>query len=69
MIRTLIFTLCVAAAVLGVAWLRPGTITVEWLGYQVETSALLGALAIVALVVLLILLWGLLRYLFTPRPN
>ena len=48
---------------LGVAWLLPGTITVEWLGYKVETSALLGAFAIVALVVLLILLWGLLRYL------
>ena len=54
-----------AAAVLGVAWLVPGTISVEWLGYQVETSALLGALVIVALVVLLILLWGLLRYFFT----
>jgi len=69
MIRVLIFTLCVAAAALGVVWLvdRPGTITVEWLGYQVETSALVGALAIVALVVLLILLWGLLRYLFS-RP-
>jgi HemY protein len=63
MIRVLIFTLCVAAAALRVAWLRPGTITVEWLGYHVETSALVGALAIVALVVLLILLWGLLRYL------
>ena len=69
MIRVLIFTLCVVAAALGVAWLadRPGTITVEWLGYQVETSALVGALAIVALVALLVLLWGLLRYLFT-RP-
>jgi HemY protein len=65
MSRVLIFTLCVAAAALGVAWLTDGTITVEWLGYQVETSALVGALAIVALVVLLILLWGLLRYLFT----
>ena len=39
MIRVLIFTLCVAAAGLGVAWLVPGTITVAWLGYQVETSA------------------------------
>jgi len=69
MIRVLIFTVCVAAAALGVAWLadRPGTITVDWLGYRVETSALVGALAIVALVVLLILAWGLLRYLFT-RP-
>jgi HemY protein len=69
MIRVLIFTLCVVLAALGVAWLadRPGTITVEWLGYQVETSALVGALAIVALVALLVLLWGVLRYLFT-RP-
>ena len=63
MIRTLIFTLCVVAVALGVTWLRPGTITVAWLGYQVETGALLGALTIGALVVLLILLWGLLRYL------
>jgi HemY protein len=69
MIRVLIFTLCVVAAALGLAWFadRPGTITVEWLGYQIQTSALVGALAIVALVVLLMLLWGLLRYLFT-RP-
>jgi hypothetical protein len=45
--RVLIVTLCVVAVALGVARLVPGTITVEWLGYQVETSTLLGALAIV----------------------
>jgi HemY protein len=69
MIRVLIFILCVVAAALGLAWLadRPGTITVEWLGYQIETSAIVGALAIVGIVVLLMVLWGLLRYLFT-RP-
>src|SRR5262245_4964272 len=69
MIRVLIFILCVVAAALGLAWLadRPGTITVEWLGYQIETSAMVGALAIVGIVVLLIMLWGVLRYLFT-RP-
>jgi HemY protein len=60
MIRTLIFTLCVVAVAIGVAWLRPGTITVAWLGYQVETSTLLGALTIAVL----ILQWGLMRYLF-----
>ena len=51
------------------AWLadRPGSITVEWLGYQIETSAFVGALAVAALVVLLMLAWALLRYLFT-RP-
>jgi HemY protein len=69
MIRVLLFILCVVAAALGLAWFadRPGTVTVEWLGYQVETSALVGVLAIVALVVLLILAWAVLRYLFT-RP-
>jgi uncharacterized membrane-anchored protein len=63
MIRVLLFTLCVAAAALGVAWLSDGTITVEWLGYQVKTT-LVGTLASVALAVLFILLGGLLRYLF-----
>jgi HemY protein len=69
MIRVLIFILCVVAAALGLAWLadRPGAITVEWLGYQIETSAMVGALAIVGIVVVLIVLWGVLRYLFT-RP-
>jgi HemY protein len=69
MIRILLFTLGVVAAAIGLAWFadRPGTITVEWLGYQVETSAFVGALAVAALVVLLILIWAVLRYLST-RP-
>jgi HemY protein len=69
MIRILLFTLCVVAAAIGLAWFadRPGTITVEWLGYRMETSAFVGALALIALVVLLMLGWTLLRYLFT-RP-
>jgi len=56
MIRILLFILCVVAAALGLAWFadRPGTVTVEWLGYQVETSAFVGALAVAAVVVLLI---------------
>ena len=69
MIRVLFFILCIVAAALGLAWLadRPGAITVEWLGYQVETSAFVGALAIIALVAVLILLWSVVRYLLT-RP-
>ena len=37
MIRILLFILGVLAAAIGLAWLadRPGTVTVEWLGYQV----------------------------------
>jgi HemY protein len=70
MIRLLLFTLAVLAAAIGIAWLadRPGSVNVEWLGYQIETSALVGLLAVAALVVLLILDWALLSYIFT-RPQ
>jgi len=69
MIRVLVFTLCVVAAAAGLAWLadRPGTVTVQWLGYQVETTAFVAATAVAVLVALLILLWALARYAFT-RP-
>jgi len=69
MTRILIFVLIIVAAALGLAWLadRPGTVTVEWLGYQIETSAFVATLAIVALVAAFILAFALLRYLWT-RP-
>ena len=69
MTRILVFTVSVIAAAIGVAWFadRPGSVTVEWLGYQVETSAFVGALGVVAVVVVLILVWAVLRYLLT-RP-
>ncbi|MGH6735368.1 MAG: heme biosynthesis HemY N-terminal domain-containing protein [Methyloceanibacter sp.] len=69
MVRILLFVFVVVAAALGLAWLadRPGTITVEWLGYQVVTSAFVGTLAVIALVALLLLAVWLARYLWT-RP-
>ncbi len=69
MVKVLLFTLGVIAAALGLAWLadRPGTVTIEWLGYQIETSAFVGTIAVVAIGVLLALIWALLRYLLT-RP-
>ena len=69
MIRVLIFVIGVIAAALSLAWLadRPGAITVEWFGYEIKTSAFVGALALAALVTVLILAWALLRYLFS-RP-
>ena len=50
MTRILAFTVCVIAAAVGLAWFadRPGSVTVQWLGYQIETSAFVGALAIAA---------------------
>ena len=69
MIRVLFFIVCVAAAAAGLAWLadRPGTVNVQWLGYQVETTAFVATVALGIVVAVLILLWTLLRYLFT-RP-
>lgn len=69
MTRILFFILAVVAVALGLAWLadRPGTVTVEWLGYQIETSAFVAALGVIALVCLVILVVALLRYVWT-RP-
>lgn len=69
MTRVLTFVFLVLAAALGLAWLadRPGTITMDWLGYRIETTAFVAAVAIVALVAALILIFALLRYLLT-RP-
>ena len=69
MIRVLTFVIVVIAAALALAWLadRPGAITVEWLGYEIKTSAFVGALVLAAIVTTLILAWSLLRYVLT-RP-
>ncbi|MEZ5828023.1 MAG: heme biosynthesis HemY N-terminal domain-containing protein [Hyphomicrobiales bacterium] len=69
MIRILVFILVIVAAALGLAWLadRPGTITIEWLGYHIETSAFVGAVALVVLVALLFLAFAVLRSVWT-RP-
>jgi HemY protein len=69
MIRILVFILIIVAAALGLAWLadRPGIVTIEWLGYQIQTSAFVATLVIIALVAALILAFALLRYVWT-RP-
>jgi HemY protein len=69
MVRILLFILLVVLTALGLAWLadRPGTFTIQWLGYHVETSAFVGTIAVIALVALLVLVWAVLRYIFT-RP-
>jgi HemY protein len=69
MIRILLFIMVVIAAALGLAWVadRPGTVTIEWLGYQIQTSALVGALAVAGVVIGLLLIWAFLRFVVT-RP-
>jgi HemY protein len=69
MTRVLVFVLLVLAAALGLAWLadRPGTISMEWLGYRIETTAFVAAVAIAILVAALILIYAIVHYLLT-RP-
>lgn len=64
MIRLVIYLLVLAAAAFGVAWLadRPGVVTIDWQGWQVETSILVAASALLVLLALAIALWTLLRF-------
>ncbi len=63
MIRVVFFLIVLAAITLGFAWVadRPGDVAVTWLGYHIETSVTVAALALVLLVLLLMLLFWLLR--------
>ncbi|XSG81684.1 MAG: heme biosynthesis protein HemY [Methyloligella sp. ZOD6] len=70
MIRILVFIVLVALAAFGLAWLadQPGTIELQWFGYQIETSAFVGALGVAAIAVLLIATWSLFSFIVT-RPG
>ena len=63
MIRLVLFLILVGAIALGAAWLadRPGDVVVTWQGLRIETSLLVSAAAILALMALLGLLWSLAR--------
>jgi HemY protein len=63
MIRVFLFLLVVLVLAAGLHWLadRPGTITVEWLGYIIETSVFRGLLIMAAAVALVMLAWSGLR--------
>lgn len=63
MIRLVVYLLVLALVAFGVAWLadRPGAVTVDWQGWQIETSILVAASALLALLAATILLWTLLR--------
>jgi len=69
MIRIFLFIVVVVAGAIGLAWFadRPGTVNIEWLGYQIETSAFIAAIAILTIVGLLLAIWSLFRFLAT-RP-
>ena len=63
-LRTLIWFVIAAVAMLGAAWLveQPGTVTAEWRGWRLDTSA--GALVVVIIVLIMVSigLWLLYRW-------
>ena len=63
MIRVVFYLLIVGALALGTAWLadRPGEVIITWQHWRIETSLMVMGAAILAVVVMLILLWALLR--------
>jgi HemY protein len=63
MIRVVLFLLSVAVIAAGFVWIadRPGEFAVTWMGYRIETSLMVAALAIGALVLVIILVWSVVR--------
>lgn len=66
MLRLIGFLITVAILAAGLAWLadRPGDLTVQWQGYQIETSVFRAIVLLVVAVVVVMVLWSLLRHLW-----
>lgn len=66
MIRVLIFLLLLAAAALGISWLvnHPGDISLNWQGYNVQTSVAVAAGLTAGIALILALVFGFLLYLW-----
>ncbi len=67
--RLTLFVLVTGVAAVGLAWVadKPGALTVEWLGYQLETSVFAAGLALAVALLSVLLMWSLLRYVLS-RP-
>lgn len=65
MLRAFAYLLLLAAVALALAWFadRPGVLTLEWLGYEIQTSVFVAVLGVVGLAALLLLVFGLAAYL------
>ncbi len=64
MIRVALYILLVGAIAFWAAWLadRPGDLVLDWQGWHVETSVMVAAVGIVAIVVVLMVAWTLVRW-------
>jgi HemY protein len=65
-LRVIIFLAVAALLALGAAWVadRPGEIAVTWLGWRIETSIMVAAVALAVMVMLAMLLWSAVRTIF-----
>jgi HemY protein len=63
MIRVILFLVSVAIIAAGFVWVadRPGDVAITWMGYRIETSLMVAALAVAALVLAVILVWSIVR--------
>ena len=63
MIRVILFLVSVALIAAAFVWVadRPGDVAITWMGYRIETSLMVAALAVAALVLVVMLLWSILR--------
>ena len=63
MIRIILFLVSVAVIAEGFAWIadRPGEVAITWMGYRIETSVIVAALAVAAFALTVMLLWSLVR--------
>ena len=63
MIRIVLFLISVLAVAWGFAWVadRPGEIAITWMGYRVETSVIVAAFAVAALVLVTLAIWSIVR--------
>src|SRR5580704_464813 len=70
MFRVLFFLVVLIALAFGLAWLieRPGEVTLNWQGYRIETSFLVGLGVLLAVVAAFVAIWNILRYPFRLPP-
>src|SRR5205085_3482006 len=65
MIRVIVFLIAAGLLAVGVVWLadRPGQVAITWLGYRADTSVMVAIMAVIALAIVAVLLWSLVRFL------
>lgn len=71
MFRLLVLLVLIAALAWSGQWLvaHPGSLAFNWLGYRIETSVVVGVLALLLIGLTISLIWSLVRFVFTAPRN